>query len=106
MADRRRIVWAPSARIDLLDIWQYFTRVGSMEVADRLLFDIERSAQRLVQFPMMGRSRDELAAGLRSVLVHPHVMFYRISADAIEIARILHQRRDLPAIFVQESGGP
>jgi toxin ParE1/3/4 len=106
MVDPRRIVWAPSARTDLLDIWQYFTRVGSMDVADRLLFDIERAAQRLAQFPMMGRSRDELVTGLRSVLIHPHVMFYRISDDAIEIARILHQRRDLAAAFPREGSDP
>jgi toxin ParE1/3/4 len=50
----------------------------------------------------MGRPRDELVPGLRSVLAHPHVIFYRISSDMIEVARVLHQRRDLPAIFSHE----
>ena len=99
MADRSRIVWSPRARADLLEIWRYFARVGSMEVADAILFDIERTAKRLLQYPLMGRSRDEFASGLRSVLVHPHVIFYRVSEQGIDVARVLHQRRDLGAVF-------
>jgi plasmid stabilization system protein ParE len=30
------------------------------------------------------------------------VIFYRISGDTIEIARVLHQRRDLAAVFSRE----
>src|SRR5205085_7979595 len=102
MADPRRVVWAPRARADLIEIWRYFARVGSMEVADALLFDIERTAKRLLQYPLSGRARGEFAPGLRSVLVHPHAIFYRISEQGIEIARVLHQRRDLTVIFARE----
>jgi toxin ParE1/3/4 len=101
MADKR-LVWAPQARADLLEIWGYFVRVGSADVADGILFDIERTAIRLRQHQFMGRSRDDLVPGLRSILAHPHVIFYRISGDTIEIARVLHQRRDLAAVFSRE----
>jgi plasmid stabilization system protein ParE len=37
--------------------------------------------------------------GIRSVLVHPYVLFYRIAARSVEAVRVLHQRRDLDAIF-------
>jgi toxin ParE1/3/4 len=94
MADKR-LVWAPQARADLLEIWGYFVRVGSADVADGILFDIERTAIRLRQHQFMGRSRDDLVPGLRSIL-------YRISGDTIEIARVLHQRRDLAAVFSRE----
>jgi len=99
----RRVIWAPRARADLLEIWNYFTHVGSAEVADDILFDIERTANRLRQHPFIGRPRDELVPGLRSVLAHPHVIFYRISGDTIEVARVLHQRRDLAVVFSRES---
>jgi toxin ParE1/3/4 len=102
MADRRRVVWAPRAQEDLLDIWHYFERVGSAEVADGILLDLDRTAERLEQHPLMGRSRDELAPELRSVLANPHIVFYRVSDQAIEIARVLHQRRDLATIFASE----
>jgi plasmid stabilization system protein ParE len=50
----------------------------------------------------ISRPKDELVPGLRSVLAHPHVIFYRTSSDTIEVARVLHQRRDLAAIFSRE----
>lgn len=37
--------------------------------------------------------------GLRSVLVHPYIVFYRVPDTAVEIVRVLHQRRDFTAIF-------
>jgi len=36
------------------------------------------------------------------MLVHPHVVLYRVSDNSIEIARVLHQRRDLAAIFARD----
>ena len=102
MANPRRVIWAPLARQDLRGIWRYFARVGSMEVADNLLREINRVSTRVGHYPLMGRPRDELAPGLRSMLVHPHVILYRVSEDAVEIARVLHQRRDLAAIFARD----
>jgi plasmid stabilization system protein ParE len=52
----------------------------------------------------MRRPREELAAGLRSALVHPHIIFYRVSEESVEIARVLHQRRDLTAALASERG--
>jgi toxin ParE1/3/4 len=83
----------------LLSVWRYFARVGSVEVADNVLREIHRGARRAAEHPLMGRPREELAAGLRSMLVHPHVILYRTSQDSVEIARVLHQRRDLAAVF-------
>jgi toxin ParE1/3/4 len=104
MADLRRIVWAPRAQSDLRDIWRYFARVGSPDVADGILLDLERAAKGLAQHPFVGRPRGELAPRIRSILVHPHVLFYRVFDDTIEIARALHQRRDLATIFAREEG--
>jgi toxin ParE1/3/4 len=36
---------------------------------------------------------------LRSVLVLPYVVFYRVTELSVEIVRVLHGRRDLDAIF-------
>ena len=58
-----------------------------------------QTAKRLEQHSLMGRPREELAPGLRSILAHPHVLFYRVADQTVEIARVLHERRDLAAIF-------
>ena len=47
------------------------------------------------RFPETGQAREELAAGLRSFPVAPYVVFFRPSADTIEVLRVLHGRRDL-----------
>ena len=47
----------------------------------------------------MWRARDEVVPGLRSMLVHPYTIFYRVDDQAVEIVRVLHERRDLARIF-------
>jgi len=99
MADGdKRVVWAPRARRDIREIWLYFARIASPDVADEISREIHRVGARLGIHPLMGRPRDELVPGLRSILVHPHIIFYRVS-DRVEIARVLHQRRDLGSVL-------
>jgi plasmid stabilization system protein ParE len=45
MVDRRkRTVWAPQAKRDLIEIWGYYARIASLEVADGMLRDLERAS--------------------------------------------------------------
>ena len=94
-----RIVWAPAAKNDLRDIWRYFVGVASPEVADRLLRDIVWASERVRQRPLAGRARDEVMPGLRSILVHPYVVFYRVKSGTVEVVRVVHQRRNFAVMF-------
>jgi toxin ParE1/3/4 len=76
--------------------------VASPEIADKLLRDIDRAAQRLGHRPQMGRSRDEVLAGLRSVLVHPYTIFYRVTGLSVEVVRVPHERRDFSTILAKD----
>ena len=98
-ARRRRVVWSPEADSDLLDIWAYYARVASPEIADNLLREIDRVGEGTGENPLLSRQRDELLPGLRSVIVRPHVIFFRIKDSAVEVVRVLHRRRDFPALF-------
>jgi plasmid stabilization system protein ParE len=75
MARARRVVWAPRAKQDLVDIWRYYARVASPEIADNILREIERVADPICRNPLARRLRKELGPGLRSVLVSPHTIF-------------------------------
>ncbi len=87
-----------SSEIDLLEAWLYIAE-DSLDAADRLLDQIDTEARTLLMQPKMGRTRDELAAGLRSWPTStPYVLFYFSDADGITIARVLHHARDVPAI--------
>jgi toxin ParE1/3/4 len=96
----RRLSWAPKAEEDLITIWHYYTRVGSPEVADQVLRDIRQAATRMSEQPfLLGRARDEISPGLRSAQSQPYLIFYRVTEQSVEIARVVHGRRNLRAIF-------
>jgi toxin ParE1/3/4 len=100
-ADHRPIVWSPRAKEDLRDVWRYYAHIASPETADKLLHEIFQSANRLSKDATMWRTRDEIAPGIRSVLVRPFTIFYRLRDDrVVEVARIVHERRNLDAIFI------
>jgi len=44
--------------------------------------------------PMIGVPKDGIALGLRAYPVKRHILYYRIEDDAVEVARILHERVD------------
>jgi toxin ParE1/3/4 len=98
-AESRRLIWAPAAKADLREIWRYFARVASREVADSLLGDLQQAGERARQRPLAWRARNELMPGLRSILVHPYALFYRVKGDTIEVVRVLHQRRNIAAVL-------
>jgi toxin ParE1/3/4 len=95
----RRVVWSPKSKKDLREVWRYYERVASPEIADKLLREISDTGQRLADEALMWRAHDEILPGLRSILVHPYTVFYRINDSAVEIVRVLHERRDIARIL-------
>lgn len=53
----------------------------------------------LAEMSGLGHRRDELRPGLRSVNVHPYLLFYRAVPGGIELVRVVHGARDLRRIF-------
>jgi len=51
-----------------------------------------------------GKVRDDIAQGLFSFPQGRHIIFYRISGPALEIARILHQTMDVEHQLSGERG--
>jgi toxin ParE1/3/4 len=64
-----------------------------------LVLDIVQASERVRQRPLAWRLRDEVMPGLRSILVHPYVIFYRVKPGVVEVVRVLHQRRSFAAVF-------
>ena len=53
----------------------------------------------LAESPELGRSAKEQGPGLRRANEGVYAVFYRVLEDGIEIARVMHGMRDLPARF-------
>jgi toxin ParE1/3/4 len=79
-----------------------FERVASVEIADKLFREIDQAATRLTDNALMWKARDEVLPGLRSVPVHPHTIFHRVNDGVVEIARVLHGRRNFAAAFAKK----
>lgn len=93
-----RLVYSTSAENDLLEAW-LFVAENSLAAADRLVEQIEAEAMALVDRPLSGRPRNELAVNLRSWSTStPYILYYFASEQGISVARVLHHVRDVPAI--------
>lgn len=88
------------AKQDFEDIWLGLEPFG-VEFADQCLDELQQKFLQLQQFPGLGRSREDLAPGLRTVVVREVVILYRSLEGLLVIVRVIHGRRDLKRI-VQE----
>jgi toxin ParE1/3/4 len=92
------VVLSELAEADLIDIW-VFVAQHHAEAADRLVEQLHEKCQFLANSPKVGRQRPELDPSIRSFAVGNYVIFYRESLKGIEVARLIHGRRDIPSLF-------
>lgn len=84
----------PAAQEDLTDIYRYsLTNWGALQ-AEAYLTQLEEKLWLLTEQPAMGKQRNDLFQGLRSLAVNKHLVYYRQESSHIQIARILHERQD------------
>jgi toxin ParE1/3/4 len=85
----RRLKVTETAQDALLEVWSFIAQ-DNPSAADRLLAAIKNQLDRLVRFPELGRKRNELLQGLRSLVVKNYVIFYRLTDSYVEVVRVLH----------------
>jgi toxin ParE1/3/4 len=91
---------SPEAESELDDIWYYIaTESSSVEVAERMLDAINDQLALLSKHPLLGRSRDDLRPGLRSITVGAYVLLYRIEHEDVVILHVLQGRRDIRSVL-------
>jgi len=83
MSARKQPVLAPLAQDDYADIRLYTEEA------------LARALDALADNPLLGRARDDLRPGARTLRVREHVIVYDVTPDLVRVARILHGRRDL-----------
>lgn len=81
---------------DLLSIAVYIAR-DNLSAANTLIELFDQKFALLAEYPKLGRVRPELGRHARSMPVGNYLIIYRDLADRLEILRILHGARDLPA---------
>lgn len=98
------IVRRRRARQDVDDAIDFYMGEAGAEVAYRFVDALEGAYHSIRRHPETGSPRyAEIAGkeGLRGCALKrfPYVVIYMVSADRIEVWRVLHMRRDIPASF-------
>jgi len=88
------IVKSPQYERDMVEIWHHIAQ-HNLDAADRVVVAIETTIETLSQFPGIGTPCPHLAPGLRRTLWREYLIYYRISANTVEIVRTLHGRRNI-----------
>src|SRR3989338_9477308 len=84
------------AILDLSEIWNYTIETWSEKQADKYYGLIINECNLLAKSPELGRSFFEVYPVLFGQKIAKHIIFYRrLDHSTIEIARILHEIRDL-----------
>jgi toxin ParE1/3/4 len=87
-----RIVILPKAQADIVDIAAYtLANWGDRQMA-RYVDNLHERFVGLAKHPEMGRRRDEIGRGYRSIVHGSHIVFYRLEDRNLVIVRVLHGR--------------
>lgn len=89
---------SPEAESDLLDTWLYIAEDQPTN-ADRYLDKLQVKAQRLAEFPDLGRDRPDLAEGLKSFPVDRYNLYYTVTETKLILVRVLPGDRDITRNF-------
>lgn len=93
-----RVTRRPRAAADIFDIRDHIAE-DNVPAADRWVDPLNEKFGSLACQPLMGRTRDDLAPGLRSFPFGRYVIFYASIDDGIDVVRLLHSARDIGAEF-------
>lgn len=87
-----------SAVADVDEIWGFIAH-DSIDAAQNLVDEIERTVRKLADFPGIGRMRNELRNGLRSFPVGAYLIFYVERPAGIDVVHVIHGARRLRPFF-------
>ena len=86
---------SPAAQSDLDEIWNYSAEHWGADRADSYVRDLIGAVEKIAAGKRRGRACDEIRQGYFKYSCEQHVLFYRMSDEALDVVRILHQRMDL-----------
>jgi toxin ParE1/3/4 len=82
------------AEQDIQDILQYTLEQWGEEQLETYAAALNQALHTLEHNPHLGRSREDLYRGCRSLRVEQHIIFYTVREDTLSVARVLHSKMD------------
>lgn|SRR5487761_116558 len=87
------------AERDLDEIFLYWAKRASLEVADRLIDGIIDRFWLLGEYPEAGRSSDDIAAGVKCFPAGKYLIYYRKTRRGTDILHVFHGAQDQKQAF-------
>jgi len=95
-----RLIWAPSARLDLRELASYIAE-SRPRASGRFVKNVLRTVEHLSNFPKSGRVVPEFNnPNIREVVRRPCRIVYRVKPKEhiVEIVRVWHAARGIPQL--------
>lgn len=88
------VIFSLDSRQNLREIFNYIAK-DNLDAAIAFSRRLKQRCTDLAGMPNIGRKRNEMRKGYRSITEGDYVIFYRVKRETIEILRIVHGKRDL-----------
>ena len=98
-----KVYLVENAELDILEMYSYVAENDSVEAADRLLDNIEKTIMKLESLPERGHFPPELerigVLEYREIFYRPYRIIYHIIKSEVSVHCVLDGRRDLQDIL-------
>ena len=94
------VVFTPEAEGQLVELHRYIAAAGSAQVAARYVESIVVFCEDLGVFPHLGRARDDIRSGLRTVGFRRRVVIaFAVFGQSVVIVGVFYGGRDYEAVL-------
>ncbi|MEM7796178.1 MAG: type II toxin-antitoxin system RelE/ParE family toxin [Cyanobacteria bacterium P01_C01_bin.118] len=84
---------------DIEQIADYIAQQAGLAQAESFLAKLDDKFAKIVQFPKLGRQRNEILPSLRSLGLESYLILYMPAGQNVDILRVVSGYRDLSALF-------
>lgn len=90
-----RVVFAPEAEAQLLELYRYLADAATAEIADRYVTQVIDYCEGLATYPIRGTARDDIRPGLRTTSYKKRtVIAFAVTEEVVSVLGIFHGGRD------------
>ncbi len=96
------VIVLPQAETDIDEAIDWYASIGGNALSDQWLLSVRSAMHRIAENPHIGSTRYALPLKLDelrfwAVTGFPYLMFYVERESHIDVSRVLHGKRDIPA---------
>jgi toxin ParE1/3/4 len=91
-----------SAMREIEEITAYLAKNYGFSQSEQFIKKLNSKFSKIVQFPKIGKPRDEILPGSRMLSVDRYLILYTVIGDDVEILRVVSGYRDLSKLFTDE----